>query len=75
MGNVNGNGKVTPVPGDDSIILGATTQHPTTFNYEGVLWQKVPLVKMSIQQIDCDNNNLHNHEGYQWPITSKPLEI
>ncbi len=35
----NGNRKVPPVPGDDSIILVATHHHhpPTTFNYEGVL--------------------------------------
>ena len=34
-GNGDGNGKVPPVPGDDSIILGAT--NPITFNHEGVL--------------------------------------
>ena len=41
MGMGNGNRKVPPGPGDDSIILGATTiyptAHPLTFNHEGVL--------------------------------------
>ena len=45
LGMGNGNGKVTSVPGDDSIISGAntyTTTHPPTlnFNHKGVLWEK-----------------------------------
>ena len=43
MGLGMGSGKVSSVPGDDSIISGATTtttQPPTTLYHDEVFWEK-----------------------------------
>ena len=39
MGMENWNGRVTPVPGDHSIILWATHIAHTPYSHPGVLWE------------------------------------
>ena len=68
MGMGNKNGKVPPVPGDDSIISQATT-HPQLLTMKEICDNKVPLVKMSQDdplfypsskknyQVESENNN------------------
>ena len=65
----NGKWRVPPVPGDDSIMPGATTHPPPpiTFNHEAVLY---PSSKN--YQVDSDNNNLGESNMVKEKVINNP---
>ena len=78
----------TPVPGDDSIMLGATHHHPPTpqlltMKDEGVLWQKSAFSKNVLgwspkpiqqknYQVDSNNNNMGESNMIKEKVINNP---